>query len=359
MTHTELVDSCLSSFNAGRFSEACRLFAERIAREDTCIGLSLSGALVPAGLGMSSLVPLIREGYIDWMTTTGANMYHDLHYTLGFEMFKGSPCADDEALRADGVVRIYDLYFEAEALFRTDDFVRSLFRRLHSQGALKGPISSADVHRHLGAELIAMNPASADYSVLAQACKSGVPIHAPSPGDSSIGMNLAALALEGIRIDLDPSKDVNETAGYVFAAKTAGRKTAVVLLGGGSPKNFMLQTEPHIQEVLGLSESGHDYFIQFTDARPDTGGLSGATPSEAVSWGKIDPSMLGNAVVCYGDCSVYLPMLALYVLEKAPPRKPARLWDQRLANLEKLAAEYSRNMGRKGASPGRHCRKKP
>lgn len=340
MRHAEFVDSCMSSFNAGRFSEACRLFAEKIAVNGTCIGLSLSGALVPAGLGMSSLVPLIREGYVDWMTTTGANMYHDLHFTLGFDMFRGSPNADDEALRADGVVRIYDLYFEAEALYRTDAFVRDLFRRLHSDGSLKGPISSADVHRLLGEELLALDPRSADVSVLAQACRSGVPIHTPSPGDSSIGMNLAALELEGIRIDVNPSRDVNETAAYVFAAKTGGKRTAVVLLGGGSPKNFMLQTEPHIQEVLGLAESGHDYFIQLTDARPDTGGLSGATPSEAVSWGKIDPDMLANAVVCYGDCSVYLPMLALYALEKAKPRKHARLWDKRLEYLAALESSY-------------------
>ncbi len=347
MSHSEFVDGCLSSFNAGRLSEACRLFATRIATKDTCIGLSLSGALVPAGLGRSSLVPMIRAGYVDWMTSTGANLYHDLHYILGFDMFKGNPNADDEVLREDGVVRIYDLYFDADALYDTDAFVRNLFRRLSKEGRLGESMSSADVHWHLGAELLRLNPASCEYSVLAQACKSGVPIHAPSPGDSSIGMNLAALALEGIDVRIDPSRDVNETAGYVYAAKCAGEKTAIVLLGGGAPKNFMLQTEPHIQEVLGLKESGHDYFIQLTDARPDTGGLSGATPSEAVSWGKVDPEMLSNAVVCYGDCAVYLPMLALYALEKAKPRKPKRLWDRRLENVERIRKAYRKAAKRK------------
>ena len=113
-----------------------------------------------------------------------------------------------------------------------------------------------------------------------------------SPGDSSIGMNLAALSLEGSALQIDTLRDVNETAAIVHRAKRGGGKSGVLILGGGSPKNFILQTEPQIQEVLGLAESGHDYFLQITDARPDTGGLSGATPAEAVSWGKIDPEKL-------------------------------------------------------------------
>ncbi|NIQ56024.1 MAG: deoxyhypusine synthase, partial [Gemmatimonadetes bacterium] len=129
--------------------------------------------------------------------------------------------------------------------------------------------------------------------------EAGVPIYTSSPGDSSIGMNVAERALAGHAVRFDPSIDVNESAAIVLAAKRAGGRSAVVIMGGGSPKNFLLQTEPQIQEVLGIEESGHDYFIQFTDARPDTGGLSGATPSEAVSWGKVDPDALPDTVVCY------------------------------------------------------------
>ena len=116
-----------------------------------------------------------------------------------------------------------------------------------------------------------------------------VPIYTSSPGDSSIGMNIAALALEGNKCVIDPNADVNETASIVLGAKRGGGKSAIMICGGGSPKNFALQTEPQIQEVLGIDEKGHDFFLQITDARPDTGGLSGATPSEAVSWGKVDP----------------------------------------------------------------------
>jgi deoxyhypusine synthase len=345
MSLADMVEQCFSSFNARSLSDACRLFASRIVAEDVLVGWSLAGALVPAGLGRSSLTPMIRAGYVDWLVSTGANLYHDLHFSLGFDMFRGSPSVDDGKLLDDGVVRIHDLYFKADALYRTDAFIRDTFRRLAAEGNLDLPLSSADLHRILGEELLRIDPRAAEHSILAAAWEADVPVHTPAPGDSSTGMNLAALALEGIDLPLDPWKDINETAAYVYDAKTDGRKTAVVLLGGGTPKNFMLQTEPHIQEVLGLEDAGHDYFLQFTDARPDTGGLSGATPSEAVSWGKIDPTMLQNAVVCYGDCSVYLPILALYTLQRAPAREKRRLWCKRTACLERLTAAYREKKG--------------
>ena len=99
-----------------------------------------------------------------------------------------------------------------------------------------------------------------------------------------------------------------------------------MIFGGGAPKNFLLQTEPQLQEILGVSEKGHDYFIQITDARPDTGGLSGATPAEAVSWGKIDPDQLPDTVVCYVDSTMAMPLIASYVLARCKPRKPRRLY---------------------------------
>ncbi|GAI85320.1 unnamed protein product, partial [marine sediment metagenome] len=119
-----------------------------------------------------------------------------------------------------------------------------------------------------------------------------------------------------------------------------GNKSAVVLLGGGSPKNFMLQTEPQIQEILGIKEAGHDYFLQFTDARPDTGGLSGATPHEAVSWGKIDPKRLPDAIVCYLDSTVALPLLTHYALARHKKRRLKRLYPKRNACMKKLTHEY-------------------
>jgi len=126
----------------------------------------------------------------------------------------------------------------------------------------------------------------------------------------------------------------------VLGAKRGGGKSAVVILGGGSPKNFLLQTEPQVQEVLGIEEKGHDYYVQFTDARVDTGGLSGATPSEAVSWGKVDPEKLPDTIVCYCDSTVALPLLTAYSLAAHKPRKPKRLYERRDALMDRLVAEY-------------------
>jgi deoxyhypusine synthase len=184
-------------------------------------------------------------------------------------------------------------------------------------------------------------------SVLSTAYRCGVPIYTSSPGDSSIGMNVAAVELEGSKMQFDVNRDVNETAAIVLNAKKRGNhgkpgKSAVLIFGGGSPKNFMLQTEPQIQEVLGIQEKGHDYFLQFTDARPDTGGLSGATPSEAVSWGKVDPDMLPDTIVCYTDTTIAMPILTSYALNKHKPRKLKRLAENRDEMMKFLNKEYKK-----------------
>ena len=153
-------------------------------------------------------------------------------------------------------------------------------------------------------------------------------------------MNVAGLELRKNELRINPSRDVNESTGIVLAAKRAGFKTGTLLIGGGSPKNFTLQTEPQIQEVLRVKEEGHDYFIQFTDARPDTGGLSGATPQEAVTWGKVDPLQLPDAIVCYVDSTVAFPLLAHYALSRCRPRKLKRLYDKLPAIMELVTNEY-------------------
>jgi len=158
-------------------------------------------------------------------------------------------------------------------------------------------------------------------------------------------MNVAAKALYGNMLRFDVLADVNETAAIVLDAKRGGGKSGVLIFGGGSPKNFILQTEPHIQEILNIDERGHDFFIQVTDARPDTGGLSGATPSEAVSWGKIDPDQLPDTIVAYVDSTIAMPLMTSYVLAKAKPRKPRRLFarlDQMMKRLKNEADKVYR-----------------
>ncbi len=339
MSVPELIDNAFLAYNAGRLQEGCRLYAERMLEEDVTIGVTLTGALTPAGLGMSSLVPLIEAGFIDWIITTGANLYHDTHFGLGLTMHKGSHAVSDIVLREEEVVRIYDIFFDYSVLLDTDAFFRQIIRAPEFQRTM----SSAEFHHLCGKYVHELQSklGQEGKSLLATCYEYDVPVYTSSPGDSSIGMNVAAGALQGLQLAFDVSADVNETASIVLDAKRRDGKSAIMIFGGGSPKNFALQTEPQIQEVLGIQEKGHDYFLQFTDARPDTGGLSGATPAEAVSWGKVDPDRLPDAVVCYTDTTIAMPLLAAYALGKHAPRPPKRLFKRRQEMLDRLKSEYA------------------
>src|SRR5689334_1137464 len=339
-TTADLIDNAFLAYNAARLREACQLFTQKMLEPDVTVGLTLTGALTPAGLGMAALIPLIESGYVDWIISTGANLYHDTHFGLGLAMHRGNPQESDVVLREEGVVRIYDIFFDYDVLLSTDAFFRKVIQGKEFQRAM----SSAEFHSLCGKYIREREKALGigQKSLLSAAYVAGVPIYTSSPGDSSIGMNVAALALEGNKCVIDPNLDVNETAAIVLTAKRGGGKSGVLICGGGSPKNFMLQTEPQIQEVLGIDEKGHDFFLQITDARPDTGGLSGATPAEAVSWGKIDPDRLPDAVVCYLDSTVALPLLTSYAHAKRDARPLRRLYDRREENMRLLREEFER-----------------
>ncbi|MFS8086316.1 MAG: homospermidine biosynthesis protein [Acidobacteriota bacterium] len=362
----ELVDNAFLAYNAARLREACWLFTEKMLEPDVTVGVTLTGALTPAGLGMSALIPLIKAGFIDWIISTGANFYHDTHFGLGLSMHEGNAQTSDIVLRDEEVVRIYDIFFDYSVLLDTDAF----FRRVIEAPEFQRPMSTAEFHYLAGRYIREreLKLGLRNRSLLSAAYEYQVPLYTSSPGDSSIGMNVAAKALQGNKLAFDPSLDVNETAAIVLAAKRGlihdevstgsvsdrvkgdrkrkrGR-SAIFILGGGSPKNFALQTEPQIQEVLGIDERGHDYFLQVTDARPDTGGLSGATPGEAVSWGKVDPDRLPDAVVCYLDSTVALPLITAYALAKRKPRQPRRLYQRREEFMNLLLAEYQKSSRR-------------
>jgi deoxyhypusine synthase len=341
----DLIDTYFNAYNAARLREACQTFARMIDAGAT-IGVSLTGALTPAGLS-SVLVPLIQRGYIDYLSSTGANLYHDLHFDLDLPLYRGSPDvatgAHDVQLRKEGIIRVYDVLFPADVLYRTDEWV---YRVLMAPEFSKR-LSGSELHHGIGRYALetARKARVSKPSLLAVCHEMDVPIWVASPGDSTIGLNLSAIttAFPDKAPQLDPGLDVMEMSALVLDAKRKrGGLSGVVIFGGGAPKNFLLQTEPQLQEILGVAEKGHDYFIQITDARPDTGGLSGATPSEAVSWGKIDPEKLPDTVVCYIDSTVAMPLIASYVLARCKPRKPKRLY-RRLPDLvTALRDEYRR-----------------
>ena len=334
----DLIDQTFLAYNGGRLREAAQLLAEKMLPNDGFIGMSLTGALTPAGLGKSCLIPLMKAGFVDWIVSTGANLYHDLHYGLDMQLYAGSPFLDDRELHKDGVIRIYDILFDYNVLLDTDAFVREVIQGPEFQRSM----GTDEFHYLLGKYVSERGRKLGlkDSSVLATAYECGIPIFTSSPGDSSIGMNVAAMALRDSKLMFDINRDVNQTAGIVYEAKSSKHKSSVFILGGGSPKNFMLQTEPQIQEVMGIQEKGHDYFLQCTDARPDTGGLSGATPAEAVSWGKVDPDTLPDCVVCYTDSTIALPLLTAYMLSRVKPRKLKRLFNRRDEILNKVRDRY-------------------
>jgi deoxyhypusine synthase len=337
-TAADLIENAFLAYNGGRLREACRLFAERMLADNVTVGMSLTGAMTPAGIGMSCLIPLMEAGFVDWIVSTGANLYHDTHFGLGMAMHRGTPFANDVELREHGVVRIYDIFFDYRVLLQTDSFMRAVSARPEFQRVM----TSAEYHYLLGGYVRERERALklSRKSVLSVAHTCAVPIYTSSPGDSSIGMNVAEQALDGSKLRFDVSGDVNETAAIVLEGKRGEGKSGVLLVGGGSPKNFVLQTEPQIQEVLGIDERGHDYYLQLTDARVDTGGLSGATPSEAVSWGKVDPDRLPDAVVCYVDNTIGLPLLTAYALARRKPRPLKRLYERRDEMNRRLLEAY-------------------
>ena len=332
-----LIDDGFQAFNSARLAEACRIFAEKMLdpAENTTIGLTIAGAMTPAGLG-GCVIAMMDRGLVDFIISTGANLYHDLHHALNFTLYRGSPFVDDVVLYEEGIIRIYDVLFPAKVLLETDAYVREFLVRER----LEGPISTAELHYRLGRDLIARNPGCEEYSIVAHAAMAGVPIYTSSPGDSSIGMNLAYHELlNESTLMMDPNRDVNEVCAIVLA----GTRNGCVILGGGSPKNFYLQGQPTLWEVYGIHKGGNDYFIQITTDQAVWGGLSGATPAEAVSWGKVNPGVLPDTVVAYCDSTIAFPLFCEYAVGSKNGRRPRKELvhrrDELLADLKRQVRE--------------------
>ncbi|OFW04424.1 MAG: hypothetical protein A3I61_11445 [Acidobacteria bacterium RIFCSPLOWO2_02_FULL_68_18] len=331
-----LIDEGFQAFNAARLGEACRVFTEKmlLPEHDTTIGLTMAGAMTPAGLG-GCVIELMERGLVDFVISTGANLYHDLHYALNFTLHRGSPFVDDVELHDEGVIRIYDILFPASVLLETDAYIREFLARW----GVNVPVSTAELHYALGCDLLTRQPGCQDHSMVAAAAAYGVPIYTSSPGDSSIGMNLAFHELmNGGRLMVDPNKDVNEVCAFILA----GKKNGCVILGGGSPKNFYLQGQPTLWEVYGIPKGGNDYFIQITTDQVVWGGLSGATPSEAVSWGKVNPGVLPDTVVAYCDSTIAFPLFCEYAVGSARGRRTRK---ELVHKRNELVAALKRDAG--------------
>ncbi len=330
----DLIDNVYarSGFNGRRLAEGAQLYRHMIDHDAT-VCLTIAGAMTP--IGMSGIFSsLIERGMVDFIISTGANLYHDLHRPYEFPMVQGSPEVDDNALADEGVARIYDVFIaDDDTLMATDTVILDAVKQMDTSK----PFSTATLHHKLG-QLVAESAPHPEKSFVATAAKYDVPIYTSSPGDSSIGMNLIVPQLHGQNINLNPLLDVIETAAIVRDSKTNG----VVEIGGGSPKNFYLQTQPTLHQILlDKSKGGHDYFLQLTTDSPHWGGLSGATPSEARSWGKLKDAHKNNVVV-YSCASLTFPLIAQYALVKAAQRKPRRLF-RRIGEMTGVMREVAAN----------------
>ena len=313
------------AYNGGRLAEACKIY-EKMIQEDVTICLTLSGALTPTGLG-GFINHLIKRGLVDFIISTGANLYHDMHFALDLPVYQGDFRANDTDLLREKIVRIYDIFLPEETLLKTDEFLQMSL----SEFSAKRAVSTAEIHNFLGKKLL-VNGIKPEASILATAAEHDIPIFTPSPGDSSIGMNLALLKLMEKGMVVDTDLDILEATAIIYNSE----KTGAVELGGGAPKNFYMQTQPMLSQIMNIDKEGHDYFVQITADAPHWGGLSGATPSEAISWRKIKPNSVKNDVVVYCDVTIAAPIIFSYILSKNLKRNLKHLYIKRKNYMEKL-----------------------
>ena len=318
-----------TGYNARRLAEAAEIMKYMVNTNST-ICLTLAGAMTPIGMG-KALATMIKNGFIDWIVATGANVYHDLHFAYDLPVRQGHFNVDDDILYSKQIVRIYDTYIkEGGTLQAQDVIVQNQIRK----NRLPEVASTADISHVLGeaADKTSNHP---EKSFLVAAYTEDVPVYIPAISDSSIGLNMLPLFFEDQVISPNVILDIAESAAILWKSDTSGG----LELGGGVPKNFFQQTGPALYQILKIKEGGHDYIIQLTDARPDTGGLSGATLEEGKSWGKIKSSHKGNVIV-YGDTSVYFPIMCSYVLSECKHRKSKKLYTKKDAWTSELKQTY-------------------
>ena len=337
MNIVQLIDFYESTgYNARRLAEAAKMLKEMIETGST-VCLTLAGAMTPIGLGRS-ISAMIEAGFIDWIVSTGANVYHDLHFAYDLPVRQGHFDVDDDILYSKQIVRIYDVYIKEMGTLQAQDIIVQRDIKRARNLIPKKNASTADIAYALG-KAAKENAKYPEKSFLVKAYEHKVPIYMPAISDSSIGLNMLPLLFEDKGILPNVILDVAESAAILWKSERSGG----LELGGGVPKNFFQQTGPALYQILKMKEGGQDYLIQLTDARPDTGGLSGATLQEGKSWGKIKTSHKDNIIV-YGDSSVYFPLLCSYVMSVCNPRKQKQIYNKKDSWIEEMKQVYFKNM---------------
>ena len=331
MTISDLIDMYASSgYNARSLGDAARLYLEMI-KSGATICLTVSGAMSPAGMG-GIIRSLLERGFVDWIISTGANVYHEDHFAWGLPVRQGSHVVDDNVLFSKEIVRIRDIYVKFYETLEAQDQV---IQRYYETWDAQRPFTTAEFCNYLG-KMSSEHAKYPERSFVCSAYQNGVPVYVSTLKDSSLALNLALHRLNGKVYSVDITREVLEQAAIVYNSKKSG----IVELGGGVPKNTAQQTVPLLDQILYRNVSGQNYIVQITDARPDTGGLSGATLQEGKSWGKIQDAHSGMVTV-YTDATIAFPLLALYVMSNHASRKQRRIYDKLPQYYEKLVGDFN------------------
>ena len=333
MTVSDLVEAyAASGYNGRSLGEAAKLYLEMI-HSGTTICLTISGALSPVGLG-GAVRSLIERGFVDWIITTGANVYHEDHFAWGLPIKQGSHAVDDTILFKNEIVRIRDVYIRFyDTLEAQDQVIQKYF-----EDSMSEPFTTAEFCHQMG-RLSLENAPHPERSFVSCACEHGVPVYISTLKDSSLALNLAVHRLQDRVYSLDFVREILEQAAIVYNSETSG----ILELGGGVPKNAAQQTGPLLDQILRRADGGQDHIIQITDARPDTGGLSGATLQEGKSWGKIQDAHQGMVTV-YADATIAFPILALYAISNHAPRPSRRIYNRLGEYYNRLKSDWSRSL---------------
>lgn len=291
MTVNELVEAMgkAGAYNGGSLARAADIWEQMLSDKETTKFFGLAGAMVPAGMG-GIVSDLINAGHIDVLVSTGANLTHDTIEAIGCRHFHGTAFCDDVELRHDEINRIYDVYLPNEAFVDFEEFMQEVFGELEP----KSTISISGLLEHIGKHTTS--------GILHTAARKKIPVYCPAVQDSMIGLQYWLFS-QTSKVTVDAFADMPALMDRCFTAKKAG----AMLVGGGVPKNFILQS-------MLMTPNGFSYAVQLTGDRPDLGGLSGATLDEARSWGKITEE--AQAVTVYGDATITLPMLTAAVMER-------------------------------------------
>jgi deoxyhypusine synthase len=337
MTVSQLIELFgKTGYNARRLAEAAEIMIKMV-ESDATICLTIAGAMTPIGFG-KIISAMIENGFIDWIVTTGANAYHDLHFAYDLPVRQGHFDVDDDILYSKQIVRIYDVYIKENGTLQSQDTIiqkniQGIYQKKNKNMEIG---STADLSYFIG---MAASEKSKypEKSFMVSAFKSDVPVYIPALSDSSIGLNMLPLMMLNEKVSINVIQDIAESAAILWKSNKSGG----IELGGGVPKNFFQQTGPALYQILKIKEGGHDFIVQLTDARPDTGGLSGATLQEGKSWGKIKTSHRGNVVV-YGDSSVYFPILCAHILSKCKPRDKKRIYKNKNKWVEEMKQNFNK-----------------